>query len=155
MLEEKSVGDRDLRAARFLAALIDGRGITPEELADRTGVGASTVRNALRGVIPHKSTQARVARYFEMDQRDIWRRARAQRQRRRPPSQKALAAMSVAVEDPHTLRARMDLPDGSDFAYGVAWAVVRAGAPYASPDVVAERAAAATLKFLGTAMEVA
>lgn len=134
--------DRDLRAGRFLSSLRSGRGFSPEQLGRLAGISGSTIRDIeVKGVIPHLSTQEKLAAFFAVEKESIWRRQRRSVPKGLRTSKRALTAVEAAAG---CLVARTALTDAPDpFLFGVAWAVVRAQDPFASPDVIATRALAA------------
>lgn len=146
MNEGSAEKDSDLRAGKYVAALRSRLGYTPERLAPMCGVGASTIRAIEKlGVIPQLATQERLAEALGLPKERIWTRAPQRGPRRRSPSQRLQHALHLAGADVPALRVREGLPDGDDFLYGVAWAVIRSQNPYATPDVVAEKARMAVL----------
>lgn len=75
-------GSNDLAAGAFLRQMRRSTGMSPEQLRDTLGVGATTIRSAEEGRIPHDRTQYVLARYFGKEPTDIWTVARMNRRKK-------------------------------------------------------------------------
>jgi DNA-binding XRE family transcriptional regulator len=150
MAETLTTRDRDLRAGRFVSALRSAKGLSPEQMDPMCGVSASTIRDIeKKGVIPHLQTQDRLAAFFGIEKEAIWKRPRRTNKGSRSASQRTLAALEAACGDPTALSVAETAVD--PFAFGVAWAVIRAQNPYAPSQAVSDRALLAVEEWHGAA----
>jgi hypothetical protein len=113
------------------------------------GVGGSTIRDVeSKGTYPQEATQDRIAAFFGLAKEQIWREPRRPNARRLKPPEKALEAITTALDDP-ALGILLGVAETDPFALGVAWAVIRGLSPFASSVVVTEKALQAVEEWHG------
>lgn len=141
MAEEVGTREPDLRAGHFVAGLRRSRGLSPEQMGKLCGVSGQTIRDIeSKGTYPWPATRARIAAFFGIPEDHIWKDPRKPIRRKRSVSEKALAAVSAAMDDSSAREAVLRGDREEAFALGVAWAVIRAQSPFSTCGEATERA---------------